>query len=63
MVDLKEIIGEAVCAINVSQQMHELIARDRFLIMLENAPFRFATEDANVVGGVKRDREDRQQKQ
>ena len=36
-------------AINVIDQMRELVVRDRLLIMLEYFPLRFVPEDVDVV--------------
>jgi len=45
-----------VRAINVVDQMHELVACDCFLIAFEHPPFRSAAEDADVVSGMQSER-------
>ena len=48
-------------AVDIIDQMRELIMRDCLLIMFEDIPPRFATEDTDVVGGVESQRKERPQ--
>ena len=49
-------------AINVIDQVCELVMRDCFLIIFEHAPFRFAAENADVVRRMQGQRKNRQAK-
>src|SRR5262249_46342003 len=60
VVDLDQVLGETVGAINVVNEVRELVVGDRALIILEHVPLRFATEDAEVIGGIRRSLKDRQ---
>ncbi len=51
LIYFEQIGSESVSAINVVDQMCELIVRDRFLVIFEHAPLRFAAENADVVRG------------
>ena len=46
-------------AVYIIDQMRELIARDRLLVMFENVPSRPFAEDVNVVGTTESGRKDR----
>ena len=48
-------------AINVIDQMRELVARNRLLIMLEYFPLRFVAEDADGVRRLNARCKDRRQ--
>ena len=48
-------------AINVIDQVRELIVRNRLLVMLEYFPLRFVPEDADVVRRLNTRCEDRRQ--
>jgi len=49
-----------VGAVHVVDKVRELVACDRFLIMLEDTPSRLASEDTNVVRGVQSQRKQQQ---
>src|SRR6266581_8098393 len=49
IVDLEQIVSETVRAINVIDEMRELVARDCLLVMLEHIPARLTAEDGDVV--------------
>ena len=48
-------------AIDIVDQIRELVAPDCFLIALEHAPFRLAAEDADVVSRLNSPWKDRQE--
>ena len=48
-------------AVNIVDQMREFIARNCPLVMFENIPSRLATKDADVVGGMERQRKEQPQ--
>src|SRR5262249_50779163 len=53
VVNFDQIAREPMGAINVVDQVRELIARDCLLVMFENIPSRLATKNADVVRGMK----------
>ena len=53
IVYFNQIGREPMGAINVVDQVRELIMRDCLLVMFENIPSRLATKDADVVRGMK----------
>ena len=46
-------------AIDIIDQVRELITGDCLLVVFENIPSRLVAEDANVLGSLKSRREDR----
>ena len=54
--------SESVSAINIVDQVCELVVRNCFLIILEDTPSRFAAENADVVGGMNNQRKEQQKK-
>jgi len=48
-----------VSAVDIIDQVRELITRDCLLVMFENIPPRLVPEDANVVSGLETCRKDR----
>jgi hypothetical protein len=59
MVDLDQVRAETVGAINIVDEMREFVASNGALIILKHVPFRFASEDPEVVGGMAEPGEDR----
>ena len=57
-----QIGSESVRAINVLYQAGKFIVSNRFLILLQHAPFRFAAENADVVRRMQGQRKNRQAK-
>ena len=57
-----QIRSKSVGAINVVDQVCELITSNRFLVVFEHAPFRLAAEDADVVRGFQSSRNKQEQK-
>ena len=51
---------EPVSAVDIIDQVRELITRDCLLVMFENIPSRFAAKDADVVCGLQRQRKEQQ---
>ena len=49
-------------AVNIVDEVCEVVPRDCFLIVFKHAPWRFAAEDADVVGGLKSREKDQEQK-
>ena len=60
VVDLDQVVGETVRAINIVDQMREFVVRDRALIIFEHVPFRFASENAKIVCRARVAAKDRQ---
>ena len=52
VVDLNQILREAVRAIDVIDQMREFVMSNRALIIFEDVPFWLAAEDTEIVRGV-----------
>ena len=53
IVDLDQILRETVRAIDVVDKMREFVVGYRALIIFEHVPFRFAAEDAEIIGRSK----------
>ena len=60
VVDLDQVVGEPMSAVDVVDQASEIIVRNCLLIMLEHLPFRLASENAEIADCVRRASEDRQ---
>ena len=48
----KQIGRETVSAVNIVDQVRELIMRDCLLVMFEHIPTRLVAENANVLGSL-----------
>ena len=61
VVDLDEIVGQTLSAINVVEKMNEGIVRNCLLVVLKHAPFRFAAKNAKIFSATREAGQDRQQ--
>ncbi len=50
-VDLDQVCGETVRAIDVVDKTRKFVVRNRVLIIFEYAPFRLTAEDTKIIGG------------
>ena len=60
VVDLDQVVGDSVRAIDVVDQMGEFVMGNRVLIMFQHTPRRFASENAEIVGATNATGKDRQ---